>query len=48
MKCLNGFFIDCLIFYGADMKQWPICSVFAYTSTVEILSCSRFGTLMSR
>jgi len=47
MKCLNEFFIDCLIFYGVYLKQWPICSVFAYASTVEILRCSRFGTLMS-
>ena len=22
MKCLNEFFIDCLISYGVDLKQW--------------------------
>jgi len=43
-----SFFIDCLIFYGVDLKQWPICSMFAYGSTMEILSCSRFDTLMPR
>jgi len=37
-----------LNFYGVDLKQCPISSVFAYASTVEILWCSRFGTLMSR
>jgi len=35
-------------FYGVDLKQWPICSVFVYAWTMEILSCSRFSTLMSR
>jgi len=25
----NEFFIDCLIFYGVNLKQWLICSVFA-------------------
>jgi len=25
-KCLNEFFIDCLISYGVDLKQWTICS----------------------
>jgi len=39
MKYLNKFFIDCLIFYGVDLKQWLICLVFAYASTVEIPSC---------
>jgi len=48
MKCLNEFFIDCLFFYGVDLKQWSISSVFANASTMEILGCSRFGTLMSR
>jgi len=30
MKCLNEFFIDCLISYGVDLKQWTICSTFKY------------------
>jgi len=47
MKCLNEFFIDCFIFYGVDLKQCPICSELKCTSTVEILSCSRYCTLMS-
>jgi len=24
MKCLNEFFIDCLMFYCVDLKQWTI------------------------
>jgi len=45
MKCLNEFFIDCLISNGVDMKQWTICSMLKYASTVETLICSRFGTM---
>jgi len=26
MKYLNAFFIDCLISYGVDLKQWTIWS----------------------
>ena len=44
MKCLNEFFIDCLISYSVNMKQWTICSAFKYVSTLETLICSRFGT----
>jgi len=45
MKCLNEFFIDCLISYGVDLKQWTIFSTLKYDSTVETLICSRFGTM---
>jgi len=30
MKCLNEFFIDCLISYDVDLKQWTICSKLKY------------------
>ena len=42
MKCLNEFFIDCLISYGVDLKQWiVICSKLKYVSTVEPVIRSR-------
>jgi len=45
MKCLNEFFIDCLISYGVDLKQWTICLKLKYVSTVETLICSRFESM---
>jgi len=42
---LNEFFIDCLISYGVDLKQWTICSALKYVSMLETFICSRFGTM---
>jgi len=46
MKCLNEFFIDFLIFYCVDLKQWTvICSKLMYVSTMETVNCSRFASI---
>jgi len=45
MKCLNEFFIDCLISYGVYLKQWTICLRLKYISTVETIICSRSGSI---
>jgi len=46
MKCLNEFFIDCLISYGVDLKQWTvICSKLKCVSTVVTIICSRSGSI---